>query len=49
MKLIGILTLFTISVVVEGTWIAAAVQPFILSMGAVLAALDLDELDVQPI
>ena len=49
MKLISIFALFALSLVVEGTWIAAAVQPVILSIGAALAAIDLDVLDVQPI
>ena len=48
MKLISIFALFTLSSIVKGTWWAAAVQPVILSLGAVLTALDLD-LDVQPI
>ena len=49
MKSIDIFALFTLSVIVKGTWLAAAVQPVILSLGTVLAALDLDVLDVQPI
>ena len=35
--------------IVKGTWWIAAVQPVILSLGAVLAAIDLNVLDVQPI
>ena len=35
--------------IVKSTWWVAAVQPVILSLGAVLAAIDLDALDVQPI
>ena len=42
MKLKVILALFTLSVVVKGTWWAAAAQPVILSLGAMLAAVDLD-------
>ena len=35
---------------VKGTWWAAAgLQPVILSIGAVLSAINLDVLDVQPI
>ena len=47
MKLKSIFALFTLSVMVKGTWLAAVVQPVILSLGAVLGALDLDVLDVQ--
>ena len=49
MKLLDILVLLTLSVVVKGTWWATAVQPVILSMGAILAAIDLDTLNLQPI
>ena len=51
MKLSSIVALtITLSVVVEGTWWAAAVQPAIISLGAVLGmgTLDHDVLDVQP-
>ena len=51
MKLISILALYALSVMVNGAWWIAAVQPVILSMGAVFAALDLDlqpMLDLQP-
>ena len=34
---------------VRGAWWAAAAQPVILSIGAILAAIDLDVLDIQPI
>ena len=47
MKLRSILALFTLIVMVRGAWFAAAVQPVILSLGAVLSAVDLDVLDVQ--
>ena len=47
MKLRSILALFTLIVMVKGAWLAAAVQPVILSLGAVLSAVDLDALDVQ--
>ena len=47
MKLRDILALFTLIVMVRGAWFAAAVQPVILSLGAVLSAVDLDALDVQ--
>ena len=42
MKLSDIFALFTLSVMVKGAWWAAAVQPVILSLGAVLTAIDLD-------
>ena len=47
MKLLTTFTLIAMSVVVKGNLWAAAVQPVILSIGAVLAAIDLDVLDVQ--
>ena len=47
MKLRSILALFTLIVMVRGAWFAATVQPFILSLGAVLSAVDQDVLDVQ--
>ena len=49
MKLSGIFALFSLSVLVKGTWWAAAVQPVILSLGAVLSAIDLDGFDIQTI
>ena len=49
MKLRGILALSTLIVIVKGNLLAAAVQPFIIGFGAILAAVDLDVLDVQPI
>ena len=49
MKLTGIFVLFALSVNVKGAWFAAAVQPVLLSFGAVLGVLNLDELDIQPI
>ena len=48
MKLIDILALFTLIVMVQGTFWASAVQPVILSLGAVLTAIDLDVLDGLP-
>ena len=48
MKLGGIFALFTLNVMVKGAWFIAAVQPVILSIGAILAAIDLDVIDVQP-
>ena len=45
MKLFGVFVLSLLSVMVEGAWLAAAVQPVILSLGAVLGAIDLDVLD----
>ena len=47
MKLRGILALFTLSVITKGAWWDATVQPIILSLGAMMAAVDLDVLDVH--
>ena len=44
MKLSDIVALLTLSVMVKGAWLAA-VQPVILSIGALLSAIDLDVLD----
>ena len=49
MKLRDIVVIFILSMTVNGAWWAAAVQPVILSLGAVLSAIDLDMLDVQTI
>ena len=49
MKLIGIFALFTLSTIVEGAIWAAAVQPVILTLGAIFTAIDQDVLDVQSI
>ena len=49
MKLISIFALFELTLMVKAAWLAAAVQPVILSIGAALAAIDLDVLEVQPI
>ena len=46
MKLQDILALCTLIVMVRGAWFASAIQPVILSLGAVLSAVDLDVLDV---
>ena len=47
MKLIEILSFFTLIVTtVKGAWWAAATQPVILTLGAVLGALNFDVLDV---
>ena len=46
MKLKVIFALCTLSVMVKGTWWAAAVQPVILSLGAILGALDLDVVNI---
>ena len=48
MKLKGVFALLSLSVMVKGTWWSAAVQPLILSLGAIMGAIDLDVLDVQP-
>ena len=47
MKLRDIFALFTLSVIVNGAFLAAAVQPVLLSLGAMLAAVDLDVFDIQ--
>ena len=49
MKLINIFALYFLILKVKGAWWAAAAQPVILTLGAVLGALNLDILDVQPI
>ena len=49
MKLSFIFVCYSLSVLVEGTLWAAAVQPFILTFGAILGAVDLDLLDAEPI
>ena len=47
MKLLNIFAFLGLSVLVKGTWWAAAgLQPVILSIGAVLSAINLDVLDV---
>ena len=45
MKTICIFVIFSLSVIVEGAWWAAAVQPIVLSLGAAFTAMNLD---VQP-
>ena len=47
MNLINIFALFTLSVMVKSAWWAAAVQPVILSLGAIFSAIDQDVLDIQ--
>ena len=47
MKLRGIFALFTIVVMVKATWWTAAVQPVILSLGAVMSATNSDVLDAH--
>ena len=47
MKLRSLLALLFLIVIVKGTWWTAAVQPVILSLGAMLGAVDLDVLDIQ--
>ena len=49
MKFKEILALLTLIVIVKGNLFASAVQPFIMGLGAIKAAVDLDLLDVQPI
>ena len=46
MKLSCVFVAYLLSVIVEGAWWAAAVQPIILGFGAVFTALNQDE---QPI
>ena len=45
MKLTNIIALFTLITMVKGLWWAAAVQPVILSLGAILGAIELDLLN----
>ena len=47
MKLSDIFALLTLSVVVKGAWLAAAVQPFILSLGALYTTIDQNVLDME--
>ena len=47
MKLSVIIALFSLSAIVKGAWLAAAAQPVILTLGAILGALDLDILDFE--
>ena len=47
MNLINIFALLTLSVMVKSAWWAAAVQPVILSLGAIFSAIDQDVLDIQ--
>ena len=47
MKVISLLALLFCVEIVKGTWWTAAVQPVILSLGAILGAVDLDVLDIQ--
>ena len=49
MKLKDLFAFISLCVMVKGTWWAAAVRPVVLSLGAVLGAIDLDVLDVQPV
>ena len=49
MKVSSIFVSFSLIVIVKGAWFAAALQPVILSLGAVLGAIDLDVLDAEPI
>ena len=49
MKLRHIFALLTLSTIVKGTWLAAAIQPVILSLGAMFSAIDLDVLDTETI
>ena len=46
MKLKGVFALLSLSVMVKGTWWSAAVQPIILSLGAIMGAIDLDVLEI---
>ena len=49
MKVSSIFALISLIVVVKGTWWTAVAHPVILSLGAILGALDLDVLNVEPI
>ena len=44
MKTICIFVIYTLSVIVEGTWWTAAMRPIILSFGAAFSSFNLDEL-----
>ena len=46
MKLFCIFALSTLSVFVKGAWLAAVVQPLILSLGAILGTIDIDVLEM---
>ena len=46
MKVFSIFALLTLIVVVKGAWWTAVAHPVILSLGAILGALDLD---IEPI
>ena len=47
MKLRSLYTLFTLIVMVKGAWWAAVTQPFILSLGSLMAGVDQEVLDVH--
>ena len=49
MKVFSIFALLTLIVMVKGTWWTAVASPVILSLGAILGALDLDVLNVESI
>ena len=49
MKFTVLFVIISLSVIVKGTFWAAAVQPFVLGLGAMLGTVDLDVLDVEPI
>ena len=48
MKFLGIFILVTLIEIVKGTWVAA-VQPVLLSIGALFSGIDLDVIDIQSI
>ena len=47
MKLKSLFAFLSLSVMVKGTWWAAAVRPVVLSLGAIMGAIDLDVIDVK--
>ena len=49
MKLNTILALLMLIVMAKGAWLAAAAQPVILGLGALLGVLNMDVFDAQPI
>ena len=49
MLLNTIFVLFTLIVIVKSAWWAAAAQPAILGLGAILGVLNMDVFDAQPI
>ena len=49
MKLNTVFALLMLIVLAKGAWLAAAAQPVILGLGAVMGVLNMDVFDAQPI